>query len=178
MDRKEIQGSIVFRSAGAISDTYRGLSNLPVWERKKARPQRRVWALENSAEPVGFCGRVCTAENLLKTPHTEPERFCRTLGAKPSFSDPTNSCPTFNTHQKPPCSSKHKTLAPAPRLALCSVHALERSLKLRKSTPWNLPPILIRPGLRKKVRFGKRRAGSFAVARVALLFALAARLIL
>ena len=34
-------------------------------------------------------------ENLLKNPHTEPQSFCRTLGAKPSFSDPANSPPKF-----------------------------------------------------------------------------------
>ena len=41
----------------------------------------------------GFCGRVCIVENLLKNPHTEPQRFCRTSEAKPSFPDPENSSP-------------------------------------------------------------------------------------
>ena len=35
----------------------------------------------------GFCGRVCIVDNLLRSPHTEPQRFCRTLAAKPSCSD-------------------------------------------------------------------------------------------
>ena len=62
-----------------------------------------------SAEPLGFCRRVlqnlwgsaggfsvtfCIVDNLPKNPHTEPQRFCRTLGAKPGFSYPANSSPT------------------------------------------------------------------------------------
>ena len=52
---------------------------------------------QNSAEPLGVCRRVlwkvCMVEDLLQNPHTEPYRFCRTLGAKPSFSDPASSSP-------------------------------------------------------------------------------------
>ena len=50
---------------------------------------------QNSAEPLRLCGRVL--RNLLhcrkpaENPHTEPQRFCRTLGATPSISDPANS---------------------------------------------------------------------------------------
>ena len=40
-----------------------------------------------------FCRRVFIVEDLLKNPHTEPQNFCRTLGAKPSFSDPAYSSP-------------------------------------------------------------------------------------
>ena len=42
-----------------------------------------------------FCGRVCVVETLSKSPHTKPQRFCRTLGAKPSFSGPANSSPNI-----------------------------------------------------------------------------------
>ena len=40
----------------------------------------------NSPTPPEFCRTFGTQE-----PHTESQKFCRTLGAKPSFSDPTNS---------------------------------------------------------------------------------------
>ena len=64
--------------------------------RKKAGPQKTPPPLPpNSAEPLGFCRRVLWnllhSRNLLKNVHTELQRLCRTLGAKPRFSDPANS---------------------------------------------------------------------------------------
>ena len=41
-----------------------------------------------------FCGTFCIVQSQLNNPHTEPQRFYRTLGAKPSFSDPANSAAT------------------------------------------------------------------------------------
>ena len=51
--------------------------------------------------PVRFLGLTVTliVENLPNKPHTEPQMFCRPLGAKPSFPDPANSSPIF--HQRP-----------------------------------------------------------------------------
>ena len=40
-----------------------------------------------SGSAGGFCGRVCMGDNLLKNPHTEPQRFCKTLGALLPFAD-------------------------------------------------------------------------------------------
>ena len=52
---------------------------------------------QNSAKPLGFCRRVLRnllhSRSLLKNPHIELQRFCRTSGTKPSFSDPANSSP-------------------------------------------------------------------------------------
>ena len=57
---------------------------------KHAVLKRRVRA------PGRCCRRACTIEkNLLKNPRTEPQSFCRILGAKPSFSDPANSPPNI-----------------------------------------------------------------------------------
>ena len=48
----------------------------------------------------GFCGWVRAVENLLKNPHTEAQRFCRTLGAKPIFSDSPLLLPTTDFCEK------------------------------------------------------------------------------
>ena len=49
----------------------------------------------------GFLLKGCIVENLLKNSHTEPQRFCRTAGAKPSFSGPATSSPKliFSGHR-------------------------------------------------------------------------------
>ena len=55
----------------------RSRSNDGSWAPLAPRILRNLW---------GSAGRL--VESLLKNPHTEHQRFCRTLGAKPSFSDP------------------------------------------------------------------------------------------
>ena len=65
----------------------------PVLQRRARAPKpfpefyRISGVLQGSAEPF------CLVESLLEKPHTEPKRFCRTLAAKQSFSDPANSSP-------------------------------------------------------------------------------------
>ena len=52
--------------------------------------------------PEGFAGRFCRTfhivTSLLTKGSAEPERFCRTLGAKPSFSGPASSSPILGGH--------------------------------------------------------------------------------
>ena len=61
-------------------------------------PTRILWNLWVSLG--GLYRRVCIVENLLKNPHTGPQRFCRTFGAKPNFSDSANSSPNFQPWDK------------------------------------------------------------------------------
>ena len=75
---------------------------------------------QNSAEPLGSAGGFCRTfrivENLLiqKNPHTEAQRFCRTLGfCRPSVSDPANSSPKGKTQLANYCEPT-KTPPPPP----------------------------------------------------------------
>ena len=68
---------------------------------KKAGPQKTGLGSPKFPRIVrnlwGSAGRFCRTfhmvESLLKKGSAEPQRFCRTLRAKPSFSGPANSCP-------------------------------------------------------------------------------------
>ena len=72
------------------------------WEEKTPILKRRARPPETPpprilqnlwGSPSAFCGTLCIVESLLKNPPTESQRFCRTLAAKPSCSDPANSSP-------------------------------------------------------------------------------------
>ena len=93
-----VPGTIIPRGASerhiVVLLSFYWSSLLPMMVNKKAskdgsglpltpRILRNLWGCSAG----GFCRRVCIVENLMKNPHTETEIFCRTLGAKPSFSD-------------------------------------------------------------------------------------------
>ena len=72
---------------------------LSCWE--EAGPQKTgpgfhplLRILRNLCGSAGrFCERFHIVKSLFKKSSAEPQRFCRTLGAKPSLSDPANSFP-------------------------------------------------------------------------------------
>ena len=102
---------------------------------------------QNSTEPLGFCRKVL--QNILHSEKLVEERFCRTLGAKPSFSGPANSSPKVCDATcccNPRCDSrdfrafdetKTSDLCSAMYIAenhLCNAFSLRFALSLRTST--------------------------------------------
>ena len=85
--RSEVQVKFLALLASKPKFSFVGRKKRPDGPKLPTPPQ-------HSAEPLAFCTRVLRnlyiVENLLKNPHTEPQRFCRTLGAKPSSSDPAS----------------------------------------------------------------------------------------
>ena len=60
----------------------------PLWEGKEGT----IWQSRVCHEKLAFWGRNSRilAGKAFKNPHAEPQRLCKTLGAKPGFSDPAS----------------------------------------------------------------------------------------
>ena len=69
-------------------------------KRSLSRILRNLWVSAGR-----FCGRFHIAKSKSKKNSAEPQRFCRTLGAKPSLSDPANSLRAKGTLISEPRSS-------------------------------------------------------------------------